>query len=124
MEPLPKPKSKSAAKKTPPNPPIEKCTNCRDFTFKGSIAYTVKKTCRDCGHVTVTRREESYQFAFENCPTRMLITVEVPRYFFARFANSVETSSMRCQLPNISIEFRWPKELRTQTPKHCKWLPI
>lgn len=68
MEPLPKPKSKSAARKTPPNPPITRCTNCVDFTFKGSTAYTVKKTCRDFRHVTVTRREENYQYAFENCP--------------------------------------------------------
>ena len=68
MEPLPKPKSKSAAKKTPPNPPITKCATCSDFTFKGSTAYTVKKTCRDCGHATVNRREGNYQFGFENCP--------------------------------------------------------
>lgn len=66
--PLPKAKSKSAPKKTPPNPPITKCTQWKDFSYRGSTACTVKATCRDCGHSTTTRRDEKYAYTFENCP--------------------------------------------------------
>lgn len=46
--PLPNPKSKSVAKKKPPNPPLDqKCAVCTDFVRQGSTAYTIKKTCRD-----------------------------------------------------------------------------
>ena len=66
--PLPAPKTRSTKKKSPPNPPIQKCQQCSDFTYQGSTAYTVKKTCRDCGHSTTERRDEIYEHAFDECP--------------------------------------------------------
>ena len=68
IAPLPKPKSKSAPRRTPPNPPLAKCAECRDFNFRGSTAYTIKKTCVVCGNSETTRREENYIYTFENCP--------------------------------------------------------
>ena len=56
IAPLPKPKSKSAPRRTPPNPPLAKCAECRDFNFRGSTAYTIKKTCVVCGNSETTRR--------------------------------------------------------------------
>ena len=67
--PLPKPKSKSIAKKKPPNPPLaQKCTVPTDFPQQGSTAYAIKKTCSDCGHSTVERREDIWEYPFQDCP--------------------------------------------------------
>ena len=68
IAPLPKPKSKSAPKRTPPNPPLAKCAECRNFSFRGSTAYTTKKTYVVCGNSETTRTEENYIYTFENCP--------------------------------------------------------
>ena len=65
---MPAPKSKSVAKRTPPFPPLEKCRDCEEFSYKGSTAYTIKATCFACGNSTTTRREERYPYTFENCP--------------------------------------------------------
>ena len=43
---------KQSAKKVPPNPPLQKCAVCRDFSHRGSTAYTIRSTCLDCGHAT------------------------------------------------------------------------
>ena len=56
----PRPRGKGAAKKTPPNPPLDRCTSCTDFSYQGSSANYVRKTCRDCGHVSQERREHVY----------------------------------------------------------------
>ena len=93
--PLPKPKSKSVAKKNPPNPPLaQKCAVCTDFVRQGSTAYTIKKTCRDdCGHSIVERRDDDiWEYPFQDCPHEL---EEVPRVFSGPFANSVDVSSMR-----------------------------
>ena len=59
---------KQSAKKVPPNPPLQKCAVCRDFSYRGSTAYTVRSTCLDCGHATTERRDEVPRFSFEDCP--------------------------------------------------------
>ncbi len=57
------------AKKKPPHPPKpQKCANCTDFTYQGSTGYTVRKTRRDCGHSSKSKRNEEYPFIYENCP--------------------------------------------------------
>ena len=52
----PRPRGR-APKKIPPNPPKDRCANCTDFTYAGSSANFVRKTCRDCGHVSQEKRE-------------------------------------------------------------------
>lgn len=55
--------------RTPPNPPKpNKCRVCRNFSKRGSTAYTVKQTCCDCGHSTTSRRGSVAQFSPESCP--------------------------------------------------------
>ena len=56
----PRPRGKGAKKKTPPNPPLDRCTSCTDFSYQGSSANYVRKTCRDCGHVSQEKREHVY----------------------------------------------------------------
>ena len=57
------------AKKKPPHPPKpQKCANCTDFTYQGSTGYTIRQTCRDCGHSSTSRRGEEYPYIYENCP--------------------------------------------------------
>ena len=79
IAPLPKAKSKSMPKKTPPYPPIERCIECTDFTFKGSTAYTIKRTCFDCGHSTTTRREKFMPTPLRTALTKLLIIVVLQR---------------------------------------------
>ena len=55
----PRPKAKGP-KKVPPNPPLDRCATCNDFSYAGSSANFVRKTCRDCGHVSQERREHVY----------------------------------------------------------------
>ena len=43
-----------------PNPPKDRCTNCTDFSYAGSSANFVRKTCRDCGNVSQERRGHVY----------------------------------------------------------------
>ena len=59
---------KPSAKKVPPNPPLQKCSVCKDFSHRGSTAYTIRSTCLDCGHATTERRNEVPRFTFEDCP--------------------------------------------------------
>eukprot|EP00439_Symbiodinium_sp_Y106_P086486 s470_g33.t1 len=56
----PRPRGKGAKKKTPPNPPLDRCTSCTDFSYQGSSVNYVRKTCRDCGHVSQEKREHVY----------------------------------------------------------------
>ena len=68
----PRPKKKGPAKK-PPNPPLEeKCRNCTDFTYSGSSVHYVRMTCRDCGHMTQKKREETRTHDPETCPHTVL----------------------------------------------------
>ena len=68
----PRPKKKGPAKK-PPNPPLEeKCRNCKDFTYSGSSVHYVRVTCRDCGHMTQKKREETRTHDPETCPHTVL----------------------------------------------------
>ena len=55
----PRPRGKGL-KKVPPNPPKDRCANCTDFSYAGSSANFVRKTCRDCGNVSQERREHVY----------------------------------------------------------------
>jgi len=59
---------KPSAKKVPPNPPLQKCAVCKDFSHRGSTAYTIRSTCLDCGHATTERRNEVPRITFEDCP--------------------------------------------------------
>ena len=63
----PRPRGR-APKKTPPNPPKDRCANCTDFTYAGSSANFVRKTCRDCGHVSQEKREHVYTIDPSVCP--------------------------------------------------------
>ena len=64
----PRPRHKGAQKE-PPVPPLpEKCHNCIDFSYKGSTAYRVRKTCKDCGHKFSEERELQYTHRYEECP--------------------------------------------------------
>ena len=65
--PVPGSKRKTAARK-PPNPPIEIPGHvCRDFMKWGTNAYVEKKTCRDCGKVTITPKNPTYTQDPETC---------------------------------------------------------
>ena len=65
--PVPGSRHKTAARK-PPNPPVEIPGHvCRDFMKWGSTAYVEKKTCRDCGKVTVTPKNPTYAHDPETC---------------------------------------------------------
>ncbi|CAL1129119.1 unnamed protein product [Cladocopium goreaui] len=65
--PVPGSKHKTAARK-PPNPPVEIPGHvCRDFMRWGSNAYVEKKTCRECGKVTVTPKNPTYAHDPETC---------------------------------------------------------
>ena len=55
----PRPRGKGP-KKVPPNPPKGRCANCTEFSYAGSSASFVRKTCRDCGNVSQERREHVY----------------------------------------------------------------
>ena len=52
-------RTKPRANKKPPNPRIERCRKCLDFTRAGSNAYADRRTCLDCGHVEVQRKERT-----------------------------------------------------------------
>ena len=47
----------TGGRRKPPNPPLEQCATCVQFTSLGSNAYYQIKTCLDCGHSTRTKRE-------------------------------------------------------------------
>ncbi|CAE7946174.1 unnamed protein product [Symbiodinium sp. KB8] len=65
---VPRPKAKGGAKKRP-NPPLPQAcaAGCTSFTYQGSTATTVRKTCRDCGHSTTERRQQNYTQDPETC---------------------------------------------------------
>ena len=68
----PRPKKKGTAK-NPPSPPLEeKCRSCKDFTYSGSSVHYVRVTCRDCGHMTQKKREETRTHDPETCPRTVL----------------------------------------------------
>ena len=41
---------------------------CSDYSYAGSTAYTVRMTCRTCGHSTTARRNENFTHTPDNCP--------------------------------------------------------
>ena len=56
---------KISAKKIPPK--SNQCSECTEFTGRGSTVYTIKKTCLVCGHSETTRRDQTPKFSPENC---------------------------------------------------------
>ena len=65
----PRPRGRAAPRK-PPHPPLpERCAGgCSDYSYAGSTAYTVRMTCRTCGHSTTARRNENFTHTPDNCP--------------------------------------------------------
>ena len=115
---LPKSKSKSAPKKTPPDPPITKCRECRDFSFKGSTVYTIKKTCRECGHSTTERRQEQYVYVLSPLRialTKSSITVGHPKALHVYSGSNAVSSFMRCLWNRESTVKLWQRVLRPRT---------
>ena len=111
---LPKSKSKSA----PPDPPITKCRECRDFSFKGSTVYTIKKTCRECGHSTTERRQEQYVYVLSPLRialTKSSITVGHPKALHVHSGSNAVSSFMRCLWNRESTVKLWQRVLRPRT---------
>ena len=116
----PRPRGKGAKKKTPPNPPLDRCASCTDFSYQGSSANYVRKTCRDCGHVSQEKREHVYAVDPAVCSheaTDHRGSSRSPSRTFCRMCGIFVD-----EVPQESTENGRPS--RRRCSKRPSWLPI
>eukprot|EP00972_Heterocapsa_arctica_P075309 11110045-Heterocapsa_arctica.AAC.1 len=58
---------------------VERCEECKDFDMSGTNAWTTRKTCLDCGALTVERKVPDHaRLDPDTCPHATSTTVAAP----------------------------------------------